>query len=258
MKFGLIVPGADVAVEAPHVRRREIAVAVVVQSFERAIDGEVTDLFAPLRRTLDAPERAAHRIDLSALIAEAILHLNVDGAAQRVQAESRIVGHHGDRLDGGGRNQIPVDGVAKRLVDPYAVLIDRQPLGRAGYRRGNEAAKLHVGLERIACHFGDDDARYIFYQSVADVQRSGLLDLVGVDDIDAGGRLVGLDVTAGQRRCRIDHDGGYGANPAGRLPVAATFNAGLCLGDRDRRQSLRGLGRSLGLRPFTSGKQAYR
>ena len=96
VKFVVFVLVADIAIEAANVRRREIAKAVVVQPFKRAIDGEVVvDLLAPLRRTLDAAERAAHRVDLGALIVEAILHLHVDGAAQRIEAESGIVGHHG-------------------------------------------------------------------------------------------------------------------------------------------------------------------
>ena len=66
-----------------------------MQPFERAIDGEIVDLLAPLRRALDAAERAAHRVDLGAMIVEAVLHLHVDRAAQRIEAERGIVGHHG-------------------------------------------------------------------------------------------------------------------------------------------------------------------
>ena len=90
-----------------------------MQPFERAIDGEIVDLLAPLRRTLDASERAAHRVDLGALIVEAVLHLHVDRSAQRVEAEGGIVGHDGDRPDRSGRDQVPVDGVAERFVDAH-------------------------------------------------------------------------------------------------------------------------------------------
>jgi hypothetical protein len=115
-----------------------------MQSFERAIDGKIVDLLAPLRRTLDASERAAHRVDLGALIVEAILHLHVDGPAQRIETERGIVGHHGDRPDRGGRNQIPVDGVAERFVDAHAVLVNRKSLRRARrpeMRRSRETAR---------------------------------------------------------------------------------------------------------------------
>ena len=49
-----------------------------------------------------------------------------------------------------GRNQIPVDGVAEGFVDAHAVLIDREPLRRAGDRRGVEAAEEDVGLQVVA------------------------------------------------------------------------------------------------------------
>ena len=94
VKFRLIVLDADIAIEAPNVRCREITKAVVVQSFKRAVDGDIVDLLAPLRRALDAPERAAHRVDLGAVIVEAVLHLHVDRAAERIEAERGIVGHH--------------------------------------------------------------------------------------------------------------------------------------------------------------------
>ena len=66
MEFGVLAAIADVAVEAANVGRREIAEAVVVQPFERAIDRELVDLFTPLRRALQPALRAAHRIDLGA------------------------------------------------------------------------------------------------------------------------------------------------------------------------------------------------
>ena len=81
MEFVAVVAIADIAIEAANVRLREIAEAVVVQSFERAIDRKVVDLLAPLRRALDAAERAAHGVDLGAMIVEAVLHLDGHGAA---------------------------------------------------------------------------------------------------------------------------------------------------------------------------------
>ena len=96
MEFACVVLVADIAVEAAHVRRRKIAEPAVVQSFQGAVNGKIIDLLAPLRRTLDTSERAAHRVDLGAMIDEAVLHLHVDCPAQRVKAESGVVGHDGD------------------------------------------------------------------------------------------------------------------------------------------------------------------
>src|SRR6185437_13452359 len=101
----------DIAIEAPDVRGLEIPETILMHAFQRTVYGVVVDLFAPLRRALDASERAAHDIDFGAVIVEAILHLHIDGAAERVQPERGIVGHHGARSDGGGRDQVPVDGV---------------------------------------------------------------------------------------------------------------------------------------------------
>ena len=132
MKFAAIGPVADIAVEAANRRLRKIAKAVVTHAFERAIDGEIVDLLAILRRTLDASERAAHRVDLGALVVETILHQHVDRSAQCIEAEGGIVGHDGDRSDRSCRDQVPVDGVAERFVDAHPVLVNRKSLRRAG------------------------------------------------------------------------------------------------------------------------------
>ena len=203
MKFVAVVPVADIAVEAADVRCREIAEAVVVQALRaRHRRRIIVDLLAPLRRTLDAAERAAHRVDLGAVIVEAVLHLHVDGAAQRVEAERGIVGHDGDRPDRGGRDQIPVDGVAEGFVDAHTVLVDRQSLRRAGDGRRDEAAKLHVRLKWIAGSLADDDARHLLLQRIRDVQRAGARDLPGTDGIDACRHLVDIHSRTGRRRRR--------------------------------------------------------
>ena len=225
VKFSLVALGADIAIEAANVRRGKIAKSVVMHAFERDIGGKIIDLFAPLRRTLHAPERSAHGVDFGAVIVEAVFHLHDDGAAERIQSERGIVGHQIHGLYGGGRNQIPVDGVAERLIDAHAVLINRKPLRCAGHRRSNEAAKFYVRLEWVAGNFIDGNARHVLLQGIGDVQRPGLLDLIGVDDIDARRHLVGIDIGAGKRRGRINQDGGDGADPAGCALVAATFGA---------------------------------
>ena len=48
------------------------------------------------------------------------------------------------------RNEIPIDDIAERLVDPYAVLKHRYALRRAQQRRRGKAAKIKRLLERIA------------------------------------------------------------------------------------------------------------
>src|ERR1700704_1992189 len=214
MKFAGIVPRADITVEAANVRRGKIAKAAVVQSFEGAIDGKIVDLLAPLRRTLDASERAVHRVVLGALIVEAILHPHVNRSAQRIEAERWIVGHDGDRPDGGRRDQIPVDGVTGRFVDAHAVLVDRERLRGSGDRGRDKTAKLYVRLEWIAANFADDDAGHLLLQSVRDVQRPGALDLAGTKRVDACRHLVDIYSRGRRRRGRgrVDNDPPQGSD----------------------------------------------
>jgi hypothetical protein len=258
MKFAHVVLVADIAVEAAHVRRRKIAESAVVQSFQGAVNGKIIDLLAPLRRTLDTSERAAHRVDLGAVIGEAVLHLHVDGPAQRIKAESGIVGHDSDRLYRRGRDQIPVDGIAERFVDAHAVLINRKSLRCAGHGRCDEAAKLHIWLKRIAGNLVDDDSRHVFLQSVRDVQRPGLLDLIGVDDIDSCRHLIGIDARARYRRGRVHKDPWQGSSDAGRILGAPAFGACRRPGHHDGWQGLNGAGCVLRISAFIAGKQAYR
>src|ERR1700732_5323699 len=163
-----------------------------MQSFERTVDGKIIDLFSPLRRTLDAPERAAHRVDFGAVVVEPILHLHVDCPAQRIKTESGVVGHHGNRFYRSGWNQIPVYGVAERFVDAHSILINREPLRRAGHRGCDEATKLQVWLEWIAGNFMDNDTRHVFVQGIRDIWRPDELDLICVNHIDACRHLIDL------------------------------------------------------------------
>src|SRR5260370_70809 len=89
----------------------------------------------------------------------------------------------------------------------------------------DDAPKLHVRLKWIAGNFVDDDTRHVFLQRIADVQRPGLLDLIGVDDIDAGGHLISLYARARDWRARIHHDPGRGPDHATRILAAAAFDA---------------------------------
>ena len=266
MKFAAVGPVADIAVEPANGRFRKIAEAVVAQSFQRAIDGKIVDLLAVLRRTLDASERAAHRVDFGALVVEAILHLHVDGSAQRVEAERGIVGHDGDRPDRSGRDQVPVDGVAERFVDAHPVLVNRQSLRRTGDRRCDKTSKLHVRHKWIAGRVADDEARHVLLQGVRDVQRVGARDLRGADRVDACRHLVDIDSHAGdrRRRGRVDknpaHVPGGGGGPR-RISAAGAADR---LGGWRRRNYLDGgqylvaSGRVLGLSAVTSGNETQR
>ena len=191
-----------------------------MQAFERAVDRELVDLLAPLCRTLQPAVRASHRVDLGTMIVEAVLHLDGDGAAERVEAEGGIVRHHGDRFDRGGRDQIPVHSVAECLVDAHAVLIDRQSLRRARHGRCHKTAKLDIGLEWIAGHLADVDGGDTLLQGIRYVQRIGTLDLTGIDEVNGGRYLVDgkSGARARDRRCRIDRKSRDPGDDARRRP----------------------------------------
>ena len=119
------------------------------------------------------------KIGFEALPGEAVFHRHVESAPERVQAEDRISGddrHLVDRVLG---NQVPVDGVAERLVDTYAILIDGKADRRSGDRRRVEAAIAHVGLEVVARHVADCHARRLARQCLGDGRIVEGLDVQG-------------------------------------------------------------------------------
>jgi len=263
VKFTAVGPVADIAVEPANSRLRKIAEAVVAQSFQRAIDGEIVDLLAVLRRTLDASERTAHRIDFGALIAEAVLHLHVDGSAERVETERRIVGDDGHRPDRSGRDQVPVDGVAEGFVDAHPVLVNRQSLRRTGDRRCYETSKLHVRHEWISGRVADDETRHVLLQRVRDVQRVGARDLRRANRVDACRHLVDIDAHARNRRrcCWVDKNPAYVPGGGGRPRRTSTSGAADRFGSWPRRNHLDGgqhlvaIGCGLGLSSVISGNE---
>ena len=183
------------------------------------------------------------------LIVEAVLHLHVDRPAQRIEPESGIVGHDGDRPDRGGRNQVPVDGVAERFVDARPVLVNRESLRRAGDRGCDKAAELYVGLEWISGRVADDNARHLLLQGVRDVQRAGALDLPRTKRVDARGHLVDVHSRARRRRRRgrVDKDPAHVSGGPGRISVAGRSGGSSRGNDLDGGQYLGVVGRGLGL-----------
>src|SRR5690606_1601647 len=78
---------AYVAVEALDLAFGEIAEAVLLDALGGNIDAGVSARSTGLNADLPASERAAHNVDLAALVAEAILHEDAHRAAERVEAK---------------------------------------------------------------------------------------------------------------------------------------------------------------------------
>ena len=107
-------------------------------------------LRADLHAALHAPVGAADHLHFGAVIGEAVLHLDAERAADRIEAEHRIVGKQRNPIDGFFRDEIPVDHVTPGFVDAHAVLIDRDTLRRSLHGRCLESAVVEVALEWIA------------------------------------------------------------------------------------------------------------
>ena len=180
---------------------------------------------------LEAAIRPDARIGFHALEAEAVLHGDVDRAAERVQPVKRVAGDHGDAVDRRGGDEIPVHRVAKNLVDANAVLIDGEPLRHAFNRRGREAAKLDIGLELIAVDVVDDRARHVLLDRLFDRRRSAALDLAARDLADGAWNLIEGNFAALDGRHRhalreMRRSGGFGSAFGGGLQAPARRQAG--------------------------------
>ena len=204
----LVVLIGQVAVGLAQGGRRLVAETVVVQAADRRVDAEVTVFGAEFGIAVHIAERAAADLGVHALEGQAILHPQRDRAAERVQAEHGVVALHRERLQGEGRDEVPVDVVAEGFVQPHPVLIDGDALRHARDRRGLEAVIDEVRLELAALFVGQADVG----QLGADQARQGVgLAVAGegghVHRLDLAGDLVGVDGGAGQGRVGDHGDG---------------------------------------------------
>ena len=117
-------------------------------------------------------------------VAESILGRDRDSPAKRVQPEQGAGARQQQHaIDGGLGNQRPVHGVAERFVDANRILIHGDALRQAQQRRTDEAAILHVRLQRIALRLVDEHAGQLLRQERAQIQRA-----------TGGNRLRGRDL----------------------------------------------------------------
>src|SRR5262245_60255733 len=111
------------------------APAVFAGALCRHVDADIALLGTVLHAALQAAERADLSVGLEALPGEPVLHREIDGPTERVEAKHRVVGPEVRSVDRVGRDEIPVDGVAERFVDAHAIHVDREALRGAWYRR---------------------------------------------------------------------------------------------------------------------------
>src|SRR5882672_5207004 len=116
------------------------------------IAGDGAGLDTPLEGGVAARERAAGEFETVLLEGEAVLHLERERTAERIEAEDRIGGLQIGAANREIRHLVPVDRVAECFVDAGAVLVDGDAGRGAENRRGGKAAKLQIGLKRAARH----------------------------------------------------------------------------------------------------------
>ena len=171
-----------------------------MRTLRRQVHGVVAELKAGLRSSGEGAKRTALDLSLRAPIAEAVLHLEVDGSAQRVQSENRIVGPQIGAVDGDGRNEVPVDRVAERLVEADPVHIHRNALRGALHRRCGEAPIAQLLCSTVAVGIGDRDPGDALEQGLGDVRRLGAGEVRRCQRLHGARNFVAIDVTAERRR----------------------------------------------------------
>src|SRR5262245_39101613 len=90
MRLAVRAAPTEVSVGVLQVRRLHVTPAVLVQYRAGQVGRHRPELMAPLELALPLPERSGGQVKLAALPGEAVLHLDVDRSAQRVQSEHWI------------------------------------------------------------------------------------------------------------------------------------------------------------------------
>ena len=125
---------AEINKDTPQRRRRILAPASIVDGIGRDVAGQVPDFATGLNGRNSTSIRATAYFAFDTMIGVSILHLKRERAAGRIEAVDRIAGNKRELIDGVLRDEIPIDDVAKNLVDAHSVLIDGEFLRRPNYR----------------------------------------------------------------------------------------------------------------------------
>ena len=167
-------------------------------------------------------EGAGAEVGAEAFVAEAVFHVHDHGAAEAVQAEQRR-GAAGQRdiVDGGLRQQIPVDRVAERFVDADAVLINGDSLGQAEQGRNGETAILQVRLQGVVLGIVQGNAAEGAAQKIGETRGDIIGNRLGIGDLHRIGNLAEFQARVGRRNTDDDdflgvlRQGGRGQQQAG-------------------------------------------
>ena len=134
VKFGLVAACAEIGKDAPQRRWRILAPSGIVDRVGREVAGQVSDFAAGLDGRNSTSVRAAAYLAFDTMIGVSILHLKCERTAGRVESVDRITGNERELIDGILRNEVPIDDVAKDLIDTNSILVNGEPFWSADYR----------------------------------------------------------------------------------------------------------------------------
>jgi hypothetical protein len=191
------------------------------------------------------------------MVVEAILHVDRERTANRIEPEQGIVRHQRHAGDRHFRDQIPVHHVTEGFVDAGAILVDSEALHGSWHRRGVEAPVVEAALKLISSLVAQGDEGNGLHHAVKQRRRLRMVKVACIDRLNVGRHFFAIDFPAGYRRNVDNHELRQSARYARCTLVAATFDARLRSGHHDRRQGLNGR-RLLGIGEFVAGKRAQR
>ncbi len=199
---------ADIAIEITNIGGLEITPTALVQPASGDVCRGVAALDPVLQLSLVVRERAAQKFDLGAVVREPVLHPHRQSPAQGIEAEYRIGADEVHPVDRKLWDQIPVDRIAERLIEPHPVQIDREPLRVTLQRGGKEPVVEKVGLERVAGGVVERDARDVFIERPQHLRVAVPADIAIGQYLGLSRHLVAIDPRPEQRRHSDNLDGG--------------------------------------------------
>src|SRR5260370_191890 len=205
-ELGPRVTPADVGEHVLDVGRLQVAPTVLVEGAARDIRRNGFAATSELELPLDMAERTAGDGGFDALEAESVLQPDVERAAKSIEAEDGIGALEIYLVDRDVRDEVPVDGIAERLIEPHAVDVDGQSLRRTLQWRRCEATVKQSRLERIAgCRHGRN-ASHLAFQRSHQLGHSLRLQILLVQDVCLGWNEVAVEGRPNQRGGRHDLD----------------------------------------------------
>ena len=206
MDFRGVIAYPPVTVEILNVGGLQIAPAILMDHAASHIQRLVAALHAVLNITLHGAERAAGGVGFRAMVAEPILQGDIERAAKGVEAEHRVGAFDVEFTDCHVRDQIPIYGIAERLVEPNAVDVNRDTLRGALQRRHLKPVIKERWLIRVAGGAIQVDAGHLSVQGIEHIRVAIARDGGTVQHLRIGRHQVAVHAGAEQRRGADDRN----------------------------------------------------